>query len=79
MGVDMAEVNGIKSQNESILRYLRSGGKVTSLTALQMFGCLRLSGRVWDLKKEGHNIKNRWVRVGRGSRMVTVKEYFLVL
>ncbi len=44
------------SQNKQILNYLLQGKKLTPLTALSKFGCLRLSARILDLRKEGHNI-----------------------
>ena len=44
------------SQNKQILNYLLSGKKLTPLTALNKFGCFRLSARILDLRKEGHNI-----------------------
>ena len=45
------------SQNERILRYFKSGGTLTSLEALELFGCMRLGARVFDLKREGHDIR----------------------
>lgn len=40
-----------QSQCDRILRYLQSGKRLTSLEALDKFGCLRLSARILDLKK----------------------------
>ena len=44
------------SQNTQILSYLKQGKKLTPITALNKFGCFRLSARILDLRKEGHNI-----------------------
>lgn len=44
------------SQNKQILNYLLSGKKLTPITALNKFGCFRLSARILDLRKKGHNI-----------------------
>ena len=44
------------SQNKQILNYLLSGKKLTPLTALNKFGCFRLSARILDLRKQGYNI-----------------------
>ena len=44
------------TQNQKILEYLKSGKKLTPITALKKFGCFRLSARIYNLKKEGHNI-----------------------
>ena len=45
-----------QSQNKAILKYLKKGHKLTPLDALARFGCMRLSARIYDLKKEGHFI-----------------------
>lgn len=52
----------MKSQNEKIKNYLLKGKKLTPLQALRMFGCFRLSGRIYDLKKEGLKIKTDLVK-----------------
>jgi hypothetical protein len=44
-------------QNDLILEYLKSGNSITPIEALNLFGCFRLSARIYDLKKEGHDIK----------------------
>jgi hypothetical protein len=45
------------SQTQKILSYLKSGKTLTPITALEKFGCFRLSGRIYDLRDEGHNIQ----------------------
>lgn len=42
-----------ESQNQMILDYLKTGKILTPLEALDMFGCLRLSGRIYELKNQG--------------------------
>lgn len=44
------------TQRAEILDYLKTGRSLTPLEALDLFGCLRLGARIWDLKREGHNI-----------------------
>jgi hypothetical protein len=58
----------MNSQNKQILSYLQKGGKITPLEALNKFGCLRLSGRIFDLKEDGHDIKMKMV-VRNGKRV----------
>ena len=53
------------SQNKQIKAYLLNGGKLTQLKALRMFGCLRLSGRIWELRESGLNIHTDMIRVGK--------------
>ncbi len=45
-----------QTQNERILDYLKSGKKLTPLTALRKFGCFRLSARILDLRQAGNAI-----------------------
>ena len=44
------------SQNTQILSYLKQGKKLNPITALNKSGCFRLSARILDLRKKGHNI-----------------------
>lgn len=54
----------MKTQNKRIARHLKSGKSITPLSALKMFNCFRLSGRIFDLKKEGMNIKTDLITKG---------------
>ena len=53
-----------KSQNERILAYLQSGKTLTPLQALDRFNCLRLGGRIFNLRGMGYNIKTTFVHRG---------------
>ena len=57
------------SQNKRILAQMKKGHAVTPLTALRDFGCFRLSARMWDLRKAGHNIKSALMTVSGGKRV----------
>ena len=57
-----------QSQNVSILRYLKTGKGITSLTALHMFNCLRLSGRIYELRQQGQEIVTSMVKI-RGKHV----------
>lgn len=46
----------MKTQNQRILTYLKSGRPLTPITALNKFGCFRLAARIADLRKDGHTI-----------------------
>ena len=62
------------SQKSQIKSYLEYGNKITPLEALNMFGSFRLSAIIYNLKKEGMNIKtNRITQNGK-----TFAEYELV-
>ena len=45
------------SQTSLILAHLARGKTLTPLSALHLFDCLRLGGRIYELKARGWNIK----------------------
>ena len=53
------------SQKDMILRYLKDGNSITPIEALNMFGSFRLSAIIFDLKKDGYNIKANTVKKGK--------------
>lgn len=74
----MANINENKEQSASqckmIAEWLNKGYSITSLEALRMFGCLRLSSRIWDLKERGMNIQKKTIVLPNKKR---VCEYFI--
>ncbi len=44
------------AQRAQALDYLKRNGKITSMEAIELFGCTRLSGRIHDLRTEGYSI-----------------------
>lgn len=62
-----------RTQISDVLNYMTKHKKgITSLEAIQMFGATRLSGIIWCLRQDGHNIetetkevKNRYGGVSR--------------
>lgn len=53
------------SHKKLILRHLRTHGNITPMMALNRFGCNRLAARIYDLRKDGHNIKTVMRYAGR--------------
>lgn len=51
----------IMSQLSQIKRHLLSGRSITSLEALDRFGCMRLGARIYDLKESGMLIRRSMV------------------
>lgn len=47
----------LKTQEESILRWLDAGMELTPLQALNAFGCFRLASRICNLRKKGYCIE----------------------
>lgn len=62
------------SQNRCILHHFKSGLRLTGLDALRLFGCMRLARVVGDLKDDGEDVRDRWVKTSTGKR---VKEYWI--
>lgn len=62
------------SQEKQIFDWLNNGFTLTSLQALSLFGCLRLSGRIFDLREKGHDIKATLIKTKTGK---WVAEYTL--
>ena len=67
----------IESQNAAILDWLQQGESITALEAQRQFGCMRLSGRIYDLRQEGHPIQGEMVCVRSQGRRKWVKQYWL--
>lgn len=49
-------MDNISSQRLQILQHLQEHGSITSMEAIQLFGCTRLSGRIFDLRRAGYDI-----------------------
>ena len=58
-----------QSQEAMILKALNNGLKITPLMALDLYGCLRLGARIWELKRMGHQIKTEIVTTSTGKRV----------
>ena len=56
------------SQTQSILNYLQQGKSITPLEAFDLFKCMRLGARIWDLKKAGHVIESDLVYDERSKK-----------
>jgi len=51
-----------ESQKKQILEHIEAFGSITPIQALNLFGCFRLSARIWDLRHEGHSIRTNIVK-----------------
>jgi len=58
-------MNRTKSQNEKILMHLIAYDSITPIEALKLYGCFRLGGRIYDLKKMGVQIETKLVKEGK--------------
>ena len=62
------------SQKKQIRKHLLSGKHITQLDALKLYGCLRLSAVIYDLRAEGLPIVTEKIQVAPKKR---VGDYFL--
>lgn len=66
------------SQNKVLLKYFKSGKKLTALGALDTFGIGHLASRITDLKQAGYDVKSRFITVkNRFNEDVRVKQYWM--
>ena len=50
----------VLTQTLKILAYFQGGGTLTDNEAREMFRCNRLGARIYDLKKRGYQIMDKW-------------------
>ena len=70
----------MKARKDKILKFMKDHKRgITTLQAIKIFGETRLSGRIYDLRKEGHIIDGDWIEVkNRDGVEVRVKQYHLI-
>ena len=56
-----------KTQCAQIKKWLEEGNSITSLEALELFGCMRLSSRVYDLRERGLDITTTKIKTESGK------------
>lgn len=61
------------SQTKRIEKHLKSGKHLTALGALSLYGCLRLSGRILELRESGMDIKTKMITVNKKR----IAQYYL--
>lgn len=67
------------TQTEAVLRWLESGRTITQREAEDHLGIMRLASRINDLKREGHDIRSKRVKVPTryGDGQTTVCAYYI--
>lgn len=76
---EVREMAKPKNQMEAIKKYLIRYKKISSWKAIQLFGCTRLSAKIFDLRCQGWEIRS--VPVSKKNRYglpVTFTEYHLI-
>ncbi len=54
-----------ETQEKAILEHLKKGRSITPLDALREFNCLRLSDRIFRLRRKGYPIATNMVENGK--------------
>ena len=68
----------MSTQKEMVLEYIRRNGSITDMEAADEIACRRLSGRVFELRKEGYDIVTEWKTCkNRYGKTVRYGEYRL--
>ena len=69
------------SQCKLILNYLKENGTITQREAIDLFGCYRLSARIYNLRALGYaivtNVResiNRWGKVSRFAEYKLIEQ-----
>jgi hypothetical protein len=62
------------SQVKLVGAYLMQGHSITPIEALNLFGCMRLSAVIYNLKERGYKIQSQIITVPSGKR---VSEYWI--
>jgi hypothetical protein len=63
-----------QTQCQMILEWMKSGKSISGLEALNHLKCFRLASRINDLKNQGYEICDKWVRLPSKKK---VKFYYL--
>ena len=68
------------SQRAQIADYLNRGNFITSIMALNLFGCARLASRIDELRQSGMPIETHWMAIrNRNGKTVRIAEYRLAV
>lgn len=67
-----------QSQKQEVLRYLEKYKKIDSFTCYVKLQIVDLQHAIYELRKEGYNIKDSWIKkVNKYGKKIQYKEYVL--
>ena len=66
------------SQATQILDYLKAGNTLTPLRAITLFHCMRLAGRIQELRDAGYRIETEMIELSSGKRIAQYRMNELV-
>lgn len=56
------------TQKETVLAYLTQGGGLSSYEAMTQLFIMDLPKRISELRADGYNIKDKWIKSANGKR-----------
>ncbi len=65
----------MKTQNQIILNHLQSGNPITARDAVMLYGIYRLSARIFDLRRKGHNITTKNITILKNTEEGSLKRH----
>ena len=64
-----------ESQNKRIFAYLMEGHRITSLEALNLFGCMRLASRISDIRRDHPEVNIKVDRIETATKKKVYQYY----
>jgi hypothetical protein len=61
----------MNTQNKQIKAHLESGKAITAYEALELYGCLRLASRIFDIKSSGYAVNKDLITLPSGKRIAS--------
>ena len=66
------------AQKDRVLTYLKTGDSITTFNAYNELGITRISARIFELRKDGHNIISKKLKVlNRFGEVCTIGSWSL--
>lgn len=72
---DNENLQSSESQKKMILAYLMDGHRITSLEALNMFGCMRLASRISDIRRDHPELNIKVDRIETATKKKVAQYY----
>ena len=73
---DNQNLESSESQNKRIFAYLMEGHRITSLEALNLFGCMRLASRISDIRRDHPEVNIKVDRIETATKK-KVDQYYV--
>ena len=65
------------AQTKEILNDLLTGARITSLEAINRYGCTRLAARIKNVEEMGYKVERRMIEVPTRNGKTKVAEYWI--